>query len=286
MVLGKKTGLGKGLGAIFEEVEDAYNKDIENAKSGSSVKDIKLEDIEVNPFQPRKTFDQDALQELSFSIQKHGLLQPVLVIKTQSGFMLIAGERRFRASKLAGLDTIKAVVGQIPKESFREIALIENIQRENLNAVELARSYKELIEDYGITHEELASIVHKSRTHVTNTMRMLHLSDYAVENLEQQNISQGHGKILVGLDDRTQKKIVDTIINQNLNVRQAEAMVKNVKEDDKVFSTPKSRTASYDFDKLKGFLDSSKVKYALKKDKLVFTFSSQEDVDNLISQLG
>lgn len=242
--MAKKTGLGRGLGAIFEEVEDAYNKDINSIENNSSsVREISLEDIEVNPFQPRKTFDKEALLELSESIKKHGLLQPILVIKSTNGYMLIAGERRFRATKLAGLDTIKAVVGEIPQENFREIALIENIQRENLNAVELATSYKELIEDYGITHEELADIVHKSRAHVTNTLRILQLSDYAIKQLEQQNISQGHGKILVGLDEKTQRKIVDSIINQNLNVRQTEALVKNFKPEEKNRSKEKSKNS-------------------------------------------
>jgi len=148
------------------------------------------------------------------------------VIDDLDGFMLIAGERRLRAAKMAGLKKIKAVVATIDKKRYREFALIENIQREDLSPLELAHSYKELIEDYGITHEELAKIVKKSRAHITNTLRLLGLGDYAKEALMDGRISAGHAKVLVGLDEDEQRVMVDSIVGQRLSVRDVEKMAK------------------------------------------------------------
>ena len=229
--------LGRGLGDILSEVEEAYKKDLsdidnfELEQSGARVEELALESIAPNPFQPRKHFDENALTELSQSIEKHGLLQPIVVIEKGDGYLLVAGERRLRAHKLAKIPTIKAVIAdaQIDEFRLRELALIENIQRENLNAIELANSYAELIEVHKITHEELSAIVHKSRSQITNTMRLLALSLYAKEKLSDGKISQGHAKILVGLDEKKQKILIDSIIGQKLSVRDAENMVKKHK---------------------------------------------------------
>ena len=154
-----------------------------------------------------------------------------MVIEKENGYLLIAGERRLRAHKLAKLPTIKAIIADADIDEFRmrELALIENIQRENLNAIELANSYAELIEVHNITHDELSSIVHKSRSQITNTMRLLGLSAYAKDKLSTGKISQGHAKVLVGLDEKMQKIIIDSIIGQKLSVRDAENMVKKYK---------------------------------------------------------
>lgn len=229
--------LGRGLGDILSEVEQAYENDLNGLESFELEKEVgRIEEIDVdaitpNPFQPRKHFDENALQELSQSIKVHGLLQPIVVIERDEGYLLVAGERRLRAHKLAGLETIKAIIADVKMDDLRmrELALIENIQRENLNAIELAHSYAELIEVYNITHEELARIVHKSRSQITNTMRLLSLGDYAKEQIAQGRISQGHAKILVGLDEKRQKVIIDSIIGQKLSVRDAERMVKQTK---------------------------------------------------------
>ncbi len=229
--MAKKSGLGKGLSAILEDVEDAYKHDLDENKSDTLVKDILVEDITPNPYQPRKIFDPEALSELSSSILKHGLLQPIVVVAKDDAYMLIAGERRLRASKLAGLTHIKAVVTDFEAENLRELALIENIQRENLNAIELATSYKELIEQYGITQEELSDIIHKSRTQITNTIRLLKLSEYTQNMLTDGKISQGHARVLIGLDEKKQKLIADTIVGQKLSVRDSEELVKKFKQD-------------------------------------------------------
>ncbi len=229
--------LGRGLGAILEEVEEAYanelatTDDIASSKLDEMVSEVDISLIEPNPYQPRKSFDKEKLKELSESIKKHGLLQPIVVISVDEKYILIAGERRLRAHKLAGMKQIKAIVADVDFDEIRmrELSLIENIQREDLNPIELAHSYKELIEVHNITHETLAKIVHKSRSQITNTMRLLSLSPYAQKALVDQKITQGHAKILVGLDSSKQKLIVDTINGQKLSVREAEQLVKNSK---------------------------------------------------------
>jgi len=229
--------LGRGLGDILSEVEEAYEKDLSNIDSfeleaqGARVEELSVDSIAPNPFQPRKHFDENALQELSKSIKEHGLLQPIVVIEKEDGYLLIAGERRLRAHKLAKLTTIKAIIADVDIDEvrLRELSLIENIQRENLNAIELANSYAELIEVHKITHDELSGIVHKSRSQITNTMRLLSLSNYAQKQVVSGKISQGHAKVLVGLDEKKQKIIIDSIIGQKLSVRDAEKMVKNHK---------------------------------------------------------
>lgn len=230
--------LGRGLGDILFEVEEAYEKDLsevggfELEAQGARVEDLLVEAISPNPYQPRKYFDKNALLELSASIQEHGLLQPIVVIEKEDGYLLIAGERRLRAHKLANLTHIKAIIAdvEIDEIRLRELALIENIQRENLNAIELAHSYAELIDVHNITHDELSSVVHKSRSQITNTIRLLSLSSYAQEQVVSTKISQGHAKVLVGLDKAKQKILIQSIIGQKLSVREVEKMVKAHKE--------------------------------------------------------
>lgn len=155
-----KKALGRGLGAIFEDVEDAYSKDISD--SADLVREIEVDRISPNPYQPRKYFNETAIKELSESIKKHGLLQPIIVVAKDNDYMLLAGERRYRATKEAGLNTIRAIVADIESENLRELALIENIQREDLNPIELGIAYKELIEEYNITQEGLSEIIKKA----------------------------------------------------------------------------------------------------------------------------
>lgn len=154
-----KKALGRGLGAIFEDVEDAYNREFISSSSPDLVREIDVNRISPNPYQPRKYFNEAAIKELSESIKKHGLLQPIIVVEKDDNYMLLAGERRFRATKEAGFGTIRAIVADIESENLRELALIENIQREDLNPIELAIAYKELIEEYNITQEGLSEII-------------------------------------------------------------------------------------------------------------------------------
>lgn len=233
----KNRGLGRGLGAIIGEVSEAYENSLNNDGS-SLVLEISVANIKPNPYQPRKNFDISALQELADSIKEHGLLQPVIVCEDENNeYVLIAGERRLRASKLAGLDSIRAIVADIKFDKMRELALIENIQREELNPIELAQSYKELIDEYNITHEELSTKIKKSRTQITNTLRLLNLELFVQEYLIESKITQGHAKLLVTLSPKEQRLITDSIIGQKLSVRESEALIKNLKNGEKDFST-------------------------------------------------
>ncbi|NPA82584.1 MAG: ParB/RepB/Spo0J family partition protein [Epsilonproteobacteria bacterium] len=227
MAASKKKRLGRGLSAILEDVELAYKQGIEDQED--KIKEIPLDSITPNPYQPRKRFDEEALRELSASLKQHGLLQPIIVVERDDGYMLIAGERRYRAAKLAGFDSIKAIVTNFENKNLRELALIENIQREDLNPIELAKSYKELIQEHNITQEELSNIIQKSRTQITNTLRLLTLSNETIKLIEEGKISQGHAKVLVGLDKETQKIVTDTIIGQKLSVRETEKLVQSIK---------------------------------------------------------
>lgn len=282
--------LGKGLGAILQEVGEAYEGQIEenhnliNESSTLEIEELAVDTITANPYQPRKYFDEASLQELSQSIIQHGLLQPIVVIEKEDGYILIAGERRLRAHRLAKLKTIKAIIADvdIDKIKLRELALIENIQREELNAIELANSYAELIEVHNITHEELSYIVNKSRSQITNTMRLLTLSEYVQANMLEGKVSQGHGKVLVGLDKSQQKIVVDTIIGQKLNVRETENLVKQYKNGDKKEAKKRKKDKSwmqgYD-EKLKSSLD---FKHSIKSNKLEIIFKDEEDIKRFI----
>jgi len=230
--------LGKGLGAILEEVGQAYENELagqqeKRAESlGEQIVELPVDLIDPNPYQPRKEFDAAKLEELGESIRRHGLLQPVVVIPHGERYLLVAGERRLRAHKLIGETDIRAIVADVDLDRLRmrELALVENIQRENLNPVELAHAYQELLTVHGITHEELASIVHKSRSQITNTVRILSLSEYVQERLVEQKITQGHAKILLGLSEEEQKIVVDSVVGRKLSVRETEELVKAKKK--------------------------------------------------------
>jgi ParB family chromosome partitioning protein len=283
--------LGRGLGEILSEVEEAYEKDLSNIDNfelesqGARVEEIAVNRIAANPFQPRKHFDEQALKELSQSIAEHGLLQPIVVIEKEDGYLLIAGERRLRAHKLAKITNIKAIIANVDIDEIRlrELALIENIQRENLNAIELANSYAELIEVHNITHDDLSSIVHKSRSQITNTMRLLSLSSYAQEQLAEGKISQGHAKVLVGLDEKKQKIVIDSVIGQKLSVRETENMVKSYK-DDVSENVPKKATPSLLEKYADALAETLPFKHKLKTKSIEITFNNEKEVENFLAQ--
>jgi ParB family chromosome partitioning protein len=272
---GKSQALGRGLGELLGEIEEAYDNEISPSKD---LLEIPLTNIKVNPFQPRKHFDEKALSELSESIKRHGLLQPIVVVEEMDEYVIVAGERRFRASKMAKTKTIKAVVVSATNEEMRELALIENIQREELNAIELAKSYSELIEVHAITQEELSGLIQKSRTTITNTLRLLQLSPKAQKAVVDKSISAGHAKVMVGLSSKDQNVLVDSIIGQKLSVREVEKMVKQYKgvPAAKVEKTVKKSTLN--MEKLKSALDNQLINYDIKENKISFSFSNEEEI--------
>ncbi len=277
----KTQRLGRGLDALLGEMDEAY----ENEGSQSDmVLEIALKDIRPNPFQPRKTFDESALSELAESIKEDGLIQPIVVTEDIDGYVLIAGERRFRASKLAKLKEIRAIVLNSDEQKMRQFALIENIQREELNSIELADAYSELIKLHDLTHDKLANMVHKSRTHITNTLRLLQLSSKTQKILLEKKISAGHAKVLVGLNDKEQQLIVNSIIGQKLSVREVEAMIKANKTSNKPLIRQKEEE-SYDFDSLKNRLQYFGLKSKTSKKTLTIEFSSEEEIEGFLSHL-
>ncbi len=218
--------LGRGLGAILEDVEAGYLKSIPQ----KGIKEIEINKIKPNPYQPRKTFNEESIKELAASIEKHGLMQPIIVIENEGEYILVAGERRLRAVKSLGKESIKAIISDISLKDLREYALIENIQREDLNALEIALSLKSLIDEFGFTHEELAKNIGKSRTYISNMLRLLNLPKVVREKLSQNKISYGHAKVLLGLEENQIKEVLEKIENENLNVRDTENYIKNIKK--------------------------------------------------------
>ena len=224
-----KRGLGKGLGALIptpEVVEYNPEQDV--------VLEISVEEIIPNSFQPRKEFDPEKLQELASSIQEHGVIQPVIVRPrlNNTGYELVVGERRLRACKMIGLEKIPAVIKTLSDQEMTEIALIENIQRENLNPVEEAKAYKRLIEEFGLTQEEVAKKVGKSRSFVANFLRLLQLPSDILDLLADGKVTVGHVRPLLSLvNESLQRQVVKEILEKNLSVRETEETVKKIIKD-------------------------------------------------------
>jgi len=202
--MAKKTGLGKGLNALFAETLEDEKEEVkqeENILEGEVVQTLKITEVEPNRNQPRKQFDEEALEELAESIKRYGLIQPIIVTKKDGYYQIVAGERRWRASKKAGMSTIQAIVREDDEKKNKEIALIENIQREDLNAVEKALGMKLLMEEYNLTQVELAEIVGKGRSTVANTLRILNLDQRVLDLAKQGKITEGHCRALLAYED-------------------------------------------------------------------------------------
>jgi ParB family transcriptional regulator, chromosome partitioning protein len=277
--------LGRGLGELLGEVESAYESSTRNNKSGVNKIDVTL--IKANPNQPRKIFDEERLNDLSESIKEHGLLQPIIVIENEDNtYTLVAGERRLRAHKLAKIDKVKAIIIDADEFKLRELALIENIQRDDLNVIELAYCYAQLLNEHNITHEELSRKVFKSRTSITNTLRLLQLSSYVQQFLATDKISAGHAKIMIGLTIDEQKMICDSIIGQKLSVRETEKLVKELKEKNSDKPKKIKELNTYNTNSLKNLmskLQENNLKVKVEKNYFKIEFNSQEEIDKISS---
>ena len=277
--------LGRGLGELLGEVESAYESSTRSNKSG--VNRIDVSSIKANPNQPRKIFDEEKLSDLSESIKEHGLLQPIIVIENDdNSYTLVAGERRLRAHKLAKIDKIKAIIIDADEFKLRELALIENIQRDDLNVIELAYCYAQLLNEHNITHEELSRKVFKTRTSITNTLRLLQLSSYVQQFLATDKISAGHAKVMLGLSNDEQKMVCDSIIGQKLSVRETEKLVKELKEKNSDKPKKNKEISSYDINPLKNLmnkLQENDLKVKVEKNYFKIEFNSQDDIDKISS---
>ncbi len=281
-----KKGLGSGLSHLIEQNMSANNQ--------REVFDVSVGKIKPNPYQPRKTFDQKALEELSESIKENGLFQPILLRETLVGYEIISGERRYRASKLAGLKTIPAIIYDYTDQQMMEVALVENIQREDLSIVEEARSYQSLIDNLGYTQEQLANKVGKSRSHVANIIRLLKLDEDILESVDKGLLSMGHVKVLITIDDKKrQHQIVDQIISQNLNVRQTEELANSAKGKSTI--KVKQRRANETVKSARNKRIETIVREKLgvqvivtgeKKGSIEFKYNSPDELENLLEQLN
>lgn len=274
-----KKGLGKGLGAIL---------DSENILSGSSgISELRVNDIEPSREQPRKNFDQEKLQSLAESIAQHGVVQPIIVKKQDKGYSIIAGERRWRAAKLAGLKTIPAIIKDLSSREIMEIALIENIQREDLNPIEEAEAYQKLMDEHGLTQEILSKLVGKSRAAIANSVRLLTLSEKVKEMIVGEVLTPGHARTLITVEDaEKQAKLADTIVQRNMNVRETENFV-NEQLHPKESKTHKKTNKDVNIldieEKLKSALGTKvDLQHRQNKGKIIIEYYSNDEFERII----
>lgn len=224
--MSRKIGLGKGLGALIpeEKVEPQIDQ-----KDNGIIKMVDINMIQANKYQPRKNFNEEKIIQLSKSIKEHGVIQPIILKKDGQIYNIIAGERRWRAAKLANLEKVPAIIMNLTEKDILEVSLIENIQRQDLNPIEEALAYRRLIDDFNLTQEQLSNRIGKSRTAVTNCLRLLNLDKKVQEYLNNGLISEGHGRALLGLQDKElQRKLAKMIIDKDLSVRETEKFIKNI----------------------------------------------------------
>jgi ParB family chromosome partitioning protein len=216
----RHTALGRGLGALIPQTSPA----------GAAPVEIPISRIKGNPYQPRQRVEQQALERLAASIAVHGVLQPVLVTETLDGYQLVAGERRVRAAQIAGLDRVPAIVRQMAAKDQLAVALVENVQRADLNAMEEAHAYRQLADEFNLTQEEIAARVGKARPTIANTLRLLELEQSVQDALGDGNITEGHGRALVGSTPAVQRQLVEAIVARGLSVRQTEELVRRLRD--------------------------------------------------------
>ena len=284
----KRRALGRGLEELFSDEQISYDS-LEEKIIDESTKDeiveISLDELRPNPYQPRKVFDEDKLQELSDSIKEHGVIQPIIVKKSSiKGYEIIAGERRVKAAKMAGLVTIPAIIRDFTDQQMMEIALLENLQRENLNSIEEAMAYKSLIDSLNLTQEELANRLGKSRSHITNMLGLLSLPEEVKDLIVDGKISQSHARVLSKIEDKEQvKSLANRIVNEDLNVRDIEELSKN----DQIVKKHKiNRKDDYDYSYVENLIcDKLGTKVKIKNNKINISFNNVNDLNRILELL-
>lgn len=281
--MSKKFGLGKGLNAL---IPNDY-EEITEEKSSQTL--ISLNDIKANREQPRKSFDNEKILELSQSIKNHGIIQPLILKKKDDFYVIIAGERRWRAAKLAGLKEVPAIIMDITDRELLELSLIENIQREDLNPIEEGKAFKKLLEDFNLTQESLSETLSKSRTSITNTMRLLNLDDRVQDYIIDGVISEGHGRTLLGIKEKNlQYELAQKVIDDKISVRELEKIVRNItdiKNEKKLEENIKDLSIYYNDirEKLENYFG-TKVNIEKKKNKgkIEIEYYSEEDLQRIL----
>ncbi|MGM9947855.1 ParB/RepB/Spo0J family partition protein [Floccifex sp.] len=278
--------LGKGLSSIFGQDVSKVLDEIQRGEvktESQEQKKINIELIRPNPYQPRKVFDPESLKELSDSISQHGIFTPILVKKSISGYDLIAGERRLRASKLAGLTEIPAIIVDFDDQQMMEIALLENIQRENLNVIEEAKAYENLLNRFQYTQEELAHRVGKSREHITNILRLLKLPSQVQDYVVNKELSMGHARALLALkEEEKMVNVAKKAIEQNLSVRKVEQLVKDINSPKKIEKNPEDLYLKEAKTKLEEYFQTS---VSLSMHSISIHIENKEDLNRILELL-
>ena len=281
----KRRALGRGLEELFNIEDINYDKmeeKIMETADEEEIREIPRNKLRVNPYQPRKTFNQESLQELAESIKEHGVIQPIIVKKSIKDYEIVAGERRFRASRLAGKETIPAIVKNFTDEQMMEIAVLENLQRENLNSIEEALAYETLMKNLNLTQEQLSKRVGKSRSYITNILGLLTLPEEVKELVKQEKITTSHARTLSKLEDK--EKILDLankIINENLNVRQVEETTTEEEFTKKVKQTPKIKNKEYEILE-RDLADYLGTKVKVKTKKIEINYENESDLNRIL----
>ena len=300
----KKKSLGRGLGSLFSDnsqTDDGKTRDIVHeieqigvpVPDGKNVVMLKTVDIEPNKGQPRKDFDADKLEALSNSILEHGVVQPILVTPTKAGtYRIVAGERRWRASKMAGLKEMPCIIKTFEEQEVMELALVENLQREDLNPIEEAEGYQKLMDAFSLTQEEISQKVGKSRSAVANSLRLNHLCDGVKKMLISGELTQGHARALIPIENEEEQLLLaEKIVKEGLNVRQVEAMVSEIGKPEKKASSKKENTMLQKYykeveDSLGNrFGTKVKIHEGTKKGKIEIEYYSKEDLERILFEL-
>ena len=286
--MAQRKGLGKGLDALIP------GGDFSSGSFSEGINYIPINRISPNPYQPRTVIKNEELDELCASIKEHGILQPLIVIADDSStddFTLIAGERRLRAAKLAGLESVPVLIKEnMTNQQQLELALIENLQREDLSAIEAAEAYQQLAEEFGLSHENIANRVGKSRTAVTNTLRLLKLPEDVIRAIAEGKISEGHGRALLGLNSgAAQSAAMKSIIKGQLNVRQTEELIRQLSERKSPVPAPKKliplEVKEAERQLRTQFGTKVNIKYSRKGGSITFFYYSEEELENLLNQI-
>lgn len=283
----KRRALGRGLEELFNNEPLDYNKIEEKIITETpkeEIVNISLDELRSNPYQPRKVFDEKALEELSSSIKEHGVFQPIIVKKSIKGYEIIAGERRVKASKLAGLKEIPAIIRDFTDNEMMEIALLENLQRENLSAIEEANAYKNLLKSLNLTQEQLSERIGKSRSHITNMIGLLSLPNTTQNLINQKEISMGHARVLSKLKDETQiNELTDKIVTEGISVRELEELTSDTNYERKNKITRSTKVDNNQYKYLEDSLSEKLgTKVKIKANKVEIKFTNTNDLNRLL----
>ena len=283
----KKRALGMGLEQLFNSENldvESIEKRIYETASNEEIVELNIVELRPNPYQPRKVFNDEALKELAESIKEHGVIQPIIVKKSIKGYEIVAGERRVRACKMIGLEKIPAIIRPFTDEQMMEIALLENLQRENLNAIEEAHAYKSLLEKLNITQEELSKKVGKSRSHVTNIIGLLRLPKAVQDMVANETISMGHARVLSKLeDDNKIIELANKIVEENLSVRDIEKMAEDNNIERKIKINRRSTEENSEYKYIEELLrEKLDTKVRIKDKKIEISFNNTADLNRIL----